>query len=121
MASVAAPARGFPATKRCVADSPRDATMALTPIHNSRSLPCTVEWPEAQLLVSCGGVRAGIEVCLCTGGCKDDRARVTDVAWREITLEILAIEQPQRELLFALEVAAPLPKGDRSQFLFEKL
>lgn len=36
-------------------------------------------------------------------------------------MEVLAVETPQHELGFHLEVAAPLPKGDRGQFLIEKL
>jgi 16S rRNA (uracil1498-N3)-methyltransferase len=32
-----------------------------------------------------------------------------------------AAEHPQREVGFRLEVASPLPKGDRAQFLVEKL
>ena len=33
----------------------------------------------------------------------------------------MGVEAPSRELPFTLEVAAPLPKGDRSQYLIEKL
>lgn len=36
-------------------------------------------------------------------------------------MEIQREESPKRELDFCLEVAAPLPKGDRAQFLIEKL
>ncbi len=40
---------------------------------------------------------------------------------RASTLEVFAVESPCRELPFRLEVAAPLPRGDRAQFLLEKL
>ncbi len=40
---------------------------------------------------------------------------------KSVQLDILSIDEPRRELPFALEVAAPLPKGDRGQFLVEKL
>ncbi|MCS7045926.1 MAG: RsmE family RNA methyltransferase, partial [Gemmataceae bacterium] len=43
------------------------------------------------------------------------------VGRREVVLEIETVAAPQRELPFPLEVAAPLPKGDRGQFLVEKL
>ena len=39
----------------------------------------------------------------------------------EVVLEVNGVETPNRELGFALEIAAPLPKGDRAQFLIEKL
>jgi 16S rRNA (uracil1498-N3)-methyltransferase len=37
------------------------------------------------------------------------------------TLSIVGVEEPQRELGFRLRVAVPLPKGERAQFLVEKL
>ena len=38
-----------------------------------------------------------------------------------MTLDVFAVECPERELAFRLQVAAPLPRGDRAQFLLEKL
>ena len=38
-----------------------------------------------------------------------------------MVLEVNGVETPNRELGFALEIAAPVPKGDRAQFLIEKL
>ncbi len=43
------------------------------------------------------------------------------VARRSVALTVLRSESPPRELPFRLEVAAPLPKGDRAAFLVEKL
>jgi 16S rRNA (uracil1498-N3)-methyltransferase len=40
---------------------------------------------------------------------------------RKVTLGVKTSTEPQRELGFRLEVAAPLPKGDRAQYLVEKL
>src|SRR5207244_11644465 len=40
---------------------------------------------------------------------------------RQVLLDVTDVGEPCRELPFALEVAAPLPKGDRAQFLIEKL
>src|SRR4029077_14194970 len=48
-------------------------------------------------------------------------AEVESVERRAVTLRVLGVERPNRELPFALVVAAPLPKGDRAQFLLEKL
>jgi 16S rRNA (uracil1498-N3)-methyltransferase len=76
---------------------------------------------EAHHLATVCRLRPGSEVCLFNGDGRQYQARITAVARREVTLEIVGIEQPERELPFALEVAAPLPKGDRSQFLLEKL
>lgn len=76
---------------------------------------------EAHHLATVCRVRPGNEVCLFNGDGCEYPARITRVGRREIALEVLGVEQPQRELPFALEVAAALPKGDRSQFLIEKL
>src|SRR6267142_868992 len=83
--------------------------------------PFLLDGPEAHHLATVCRLRAGDEVCLFNGDGREYPARITHAARREITLEILAVEEPKRELPFALEVAAPLPKGDRSQFLIEKL
>ncbi len=76
---------------------------------------------EAHHLATVCRLRPGSEVCLFNGDGRQYPARITAVARREVTLEIVGVEQPERELPFTLEVAAPLPKGDRSQFLLEKL
>ena len=83
--------------------------------------PFLLDGVEAHHLASVCRLRPGNEVCLFNGDGREYPARITAVTRHEITLEILAIEEPQRELPFSLEVAAPLPKGDRSQFLIEKL
>ena len=83
--------------------------------------PFHLDGPEVHHLASVCRLRPGNEVCLFNGDGREYPAHITAVTRHEITLEILAIEQPQRELPFLLEVAAPLPKGDRSQFLIEKL
>ena len=83
--------------------------------------PFVLDGPEAHHLATVCRLRPGNEVCLFNGDGREYPARITHAARREITLEILAIEEPSRELPFTLEVAAPLPKGDRSQFLVEKL
>ena len=80
-----------------------------------------LDGPEAHHLATVCRLRPGDEVCLFNGDGHEYPARITHAARREITLEILAAEAPLRELPFPLEVAAPLPKGDRSQFLIEKL
>jgi 16S rRNA (uracil1498-N3)-methyltransferase len=83
--------------------------------------PFMLDGPEAHHLATVCRLRPGNEVCLFNGDGREYPARITHAARREISLDILAIEEPKRELPIALEVAAPLPKGDRSQFLIEKL
>jgi 16S rRNA (uracil1498-N3)-methyltransferase len=46
---------------------------------------------------------------------------VVEVSRRTVTVEVEAVASPPREHAFRIEVAAPLPKGDRAQFLLEKL
>jgi 16S rRNA (uracil1498-N3)-methyltransferase len=80
-----------------------------------------VEGPEAHHLATVCRTRLGDVVCLFNGDGSEYRAKVVEIARRRVTLDIVERDAPQRELPFALEVAAPLPKGDRAQFLVEKL
>src|ERR1700694_2691674 len=83
--------------------------------------PFMLDGPEAHHLATVCRLRVGSEVCLFNGDGCEYPARITHAARRQVTLEIVSVEKPQREFPFALEVAAPLPKGDRGQFLIEKL
>ncbi len=83
--------------------------------------PVTLTGAEAHHLASVCRLRPGDAVCLFNGDGHEYPARIMQIQRREILLEIDGIDTPQRELPFALEVAAPLPKGDRAQFLVEKL
>src|SRR5437762_14378864 len=77
--------------------------------------------PEAHHLATVCRARPGQVVCLFNGDGHEYRARVVAAERRRVTLDLFERASPQRELPFALEVAAPLPKGDRAQFLVEKL
>jgi 16S rRNA (uracil1498-N3)-methyltransferase len=83
--------------------------------------PVTLEGPEARHLAVVCRRRPGDAVCLFNGDGREYPADVREVGKRSVQLEVRAVEAPQRELSFRLEVAAPLPKGDRAQFLVEKL
>jgi 16S rRNA (uracil1498-N3)-methyltransferase len=83
--------------------------------------PVTVEGPEAHHLATVCRLRPGDAVCLFNGDGHEYAAEVTDVARRAVTLRVQTVATPRREVGFRLEVAAPLPKGDRAQFLLEKL
>jgi 16S rRNA (uracil1498-N3)-methyltransferase len=80
-----------------------------------------LEGPEAHHLTTVARVRPGDHVCLFNGDGHEYAAEVVAAERRRVTLRVTAVAMPQRELPFPLEVAAPLPKGDRAQFLVEKL
>src|SRR5262245_39813959 len=83
--------------------------------------PVTVTGDEAHHLSSVCRLRPGDAVCLFNGDGREYPARIVEVRRREAVLEVEGVNAPDRELPFALEAAAPLPKGDRAQFLVEKL
>jgi 16S rRNA (uracil1498-N3)-methyltransferase len=83
--------------------------------------PVLIQGAEAHHLATVCRFRPGDMLCLFNGGGSEFTARVLSVERRQVSLEILEQHAPRRELAFAVEVAAPLPKGDRAQFLIEKL
>jgi 16S rRNA (uracil1498-N3)-methyltransferase len=83
--------------------------------------PVELDGPEARHLAVASRLRPGDPVRLFNGDGHEYPAQVMSVARRAVILDIQGVEAPQRELGFRLEVAAPLPKGDRAQFLVEKL
>ena len=83
--------------------------------------PVTVAGAEAHHLASVCRLRPGDVVCLFNGDGREYPARIAKVGRREVALEVESVSMPERELPFGLEVAVPLPKGDRAQFLVEKL
>lgn len=83
--------------------------------------PALVQGAEAHHLAVVCRLRPGDAVCLFNGDGHEYPARIEAISRREVALEVLAVESPARELPFRLDVAAPLPRGDRAQFLLEKL
>ena len=83
--------------------------------------PVLIDGPEAHHLATVCRLRPGDAVCLFNGDGREYHAVITAVRRREVELEVQRETRPERELEFSLEVAAPLPKGDRAQFLIEKL
>lgn len=80
-----------------------------------------IQGPEAHHLATVCRLRRGDGLTLFNGRGAEYPARVLDTGKRLVSVEILGVESPKRELDFRLEVAAPLPKGDRADFLIEKL
>jgi 16S rRNA (uracil1498-N3)-methyltransferase len=83
--------------------------------------PVEMTGPEARHLATVCRLRAGDELCLFNGDGHEYPARVAATSKTSVCLEVLSVLTPQRELAFYLEIAAPVPKGDRAQFLVEKL
>jgi 16S rRNA (uracil1498-N3)-methyltransferase len=83
--------------------------------------PVRITGPEAHHLSTVCRLRAGDAVCLFNGDGREYQATVVSSARRAVELHIVSSTAPDRELGFRVEVAAPLPKGDRAQFLIEKL
>lgn len=83
--------------------------------------PVELEGPEAHHLAAVCRVRPGDEVILFNGDGRQYPARVTDVGRKRVTVEVIGFDRTYREVGFPVIVAAPLPKGDRGQFLIEKL
>ena len=80
-----------------------------------------LEGPEGHHLATVCRLRPGSQVCLFNGDGQEYNAVVRQVARRQVSLEIVSVARPERELSYQVEVAAPLPKADRAQFLVEKL
>src|SRR2546421_13067484 len=83
--------------------------------------PVELTGSEAHHLATVCRLRPGAEVCLFSGDGHEYPARVVACGKKSVQLEVLGLLSPVRELPFFFEVAAPLPKGDRAQFLSEKL
>lgn len=77
--------------------------------------------PEARHLAAVCRARPGDRVCLFCGDGREYPAEVVAVGKKTVTLRVGEPETPPRERTFPLLVAAPLPKGDRADFLIEKL
>jgi 16S rRNA (uracil1498-N3)-methyltransferase len=80
-----------------------------------------INGPEAHHLARVCRLRPGDAVCLFNGDGFEYSATVETVQKNSVVLMVEPGEQRNRELKFHLQVAAPLPKGDRTQLLVEKL
>src|SRR5947209_2816049 len=80
-----------------------------------------LEGAEAHHLARVCRLGPGGAVCLFNGDGHEYPALVLAVERRQVSLEVTGRLTLPRELPFVLEVAAPLPKGDRAQLLVEKL
>jgi 16S rRNA (uracil1498-N3)-methyltransferase len=83
--------------------------------------PISLEGPEARHLAAVCRLRPGDPVCLFNGDGREYSAVVVACARKTVELNITGATSPQRELSVPIQIAAPVPKGDRAQFLLEKL
>jgi 16S rRNA (uracil1498-N3)-methyltransferase len=83
--------------------------------------PMEITGPEAHHLATVLRALPGDAVCLFNGDGAEYPAVVTDVHKKAVVLDVAQRHTANRELTFRLEVAAPVPKGYRGDFLVEKL
>ena len=77
--------------------------------------------PEAHHLATVRRFAPGDRVVLFNGDGLDYPAQIVSVGKRSVALNVLAPVAVDRELPFPLVVGSALPKGDRADFLVEKL
>ena len=80
-----------------------------------------LEGAEAHHLGTVCRFRPGDTVYLFNGDGREYQAEIVDVDKRQVVLRVVAQQWADRELPIELEVAAALPKGDRGEFVIEKL
>jgi 16S rRNA (uracil1498-N3)-methyltransferase len=83
--------------------------------------PVILDGPEAHHLATVLRTHPGDAVCLFNGDGAEYPAIVAEVGKKRVTVTVTGRQTPVRELGFRLEVAVPLPKGGRADFLIEKL
>ncbi|MFL5327923.1 MAG: RsmE family RNA methyltransferase [Gemmataceae bacterium] len=80
-----------------------------------------LQGPEAHHLATVMRAKPGDSVTLFTGDGLEYPATVAEVGKKAVTLQVLQPISLPRELAFELEIATAIPKGDRGDFLVEKL
>ncbi len=80
-----------------------------------------LDGPEAHHMAHVRRFGVGDLVTLFNGDGHEYEAQIVTVGKKRVDLKILEQQTPQREWPFAIHVAAALPKGDRADFLIEKL
>ncbi|HET6573132.1 MAG TPA: RsmE family RNA methyltransferase, partial [Fimbriiglobus sp.] len=80
-----------------------------------------LDGPEAHHLAAVRRFGPGDRVTLFNGDGREYPAAVVSVGKRSVALTVHAAVEADRELGFELVVASALPKGDRADFLIEKL
>ncbi len=77
--------------------------------------------PEAHHLATVRRFAPGDHVTLFNGDGREYTAEILSLTKKSVSLSILRVDDTDRELPFPLTIASALPKGDRADFLIEKL
>jgi len=80
-----------------------------------------LDGPEAHHLATVRRFAVGDRVTLFNGDGREYPAEILALGKKSVALTILRADEVNRELPFPLIVASALPKGDRADFLLEKL
>jgi len=80
-----------------------------------------LDGPEAHHLAAVCRLRPGAAVVLFNGDGQEYPATVVTVGKRQVTLDAGQPRRPAREVGHRIVAACPLPRGDRSQVVIEKL
>lgn len=83
--------------------------------------PCAITGPEAHHLAQVLRIKPGQHITLFNGNGHEYTATIESVRKQQIDVHIDVDRPVSRERECHLTVACPLPKGDRAQFLIEKL
>ncbi|HEX3150799.1 MAG TPA: 16S rRNA (uracil(1498)-N(3))-methyltransferase [Gemmataceae bacterium] len=81
----------------------------------------TLDGPEAHHLATVRRFQPGDSVTLFNGDGHEYVSEIVSVGRKRVELQVTNLLSPVRELSFRLHVASALPKGDRGDFLIEKL
>lgn len=81
----------------------------------------TLDGPEAHHLSTVRRFQVGDVITLFNGHGHEYPAEIANIGKKRIELRITEVRSPNRELPFQMQMAAALPKGDRGDFLIEKL
>jgi 16S rRNA (uracil1498-N3)-methyltransferase len=83
--------------------------------------PVDLEGPEAHHLAHVRRFAVGDRVVLFNGDGSQYLCEIREVGKKRVALEVVGSESPLRDLPFRLHLAVSMPKGDRGDYLLEKL
>lgn len=83
--------------------------------------PVSITGPEAHHMAQVLRLKPGSSIVLFNGDGHEYPANIESVQKNLVQVSVLSVDTPQRERIVSLTIACPVPKGDRAQFLIEKL
>src|SRR5579871_447892 len=81
----------------------------------------TIQGPEAHHLATVRRLHIGDSVVLFNGDGNEYLAEIASIDRKAIALNVLRVDMVNRELPIELTIACAIPKGERADFLIEKL